>query len=261
MTQPSQIQSLPIDELNAFFSDLPLPGVGDTKQAYSSPTVPTTLLEPFFADLADHLRVYANLKRERDETLAGDFSVFRFIKPDENRLSDLFSFFLNPAETHGQGALFLRLFVQRMGKTADEGLDRARVTREALTYLIEKNRRKIDVLVIAPPGGLVVGIENKVGAAEGLMQLDDYRRHLERLCCADYCLIFLTPSGRRPQSLSTGIEEPMRAGGHLLLWSYHNQIREWLTECRLQCKAERIRYLLEDFIAYIDCKIPKLVDL
>ena len=43
--------------------------------------------------------------------LASEFNVFHSIKFEENRISDVFAYLLDPDETHGQGKLFLREFL------------------------------------------------------------------------------------------------------------------------------------------------------
>ncbi len=96
---------------------------------------------------------------------ATQFTIFKFLEVDENLLSDMLAFLLDPAEAYGQQEQFLQLFVRRLGRTHGALIRQAHVAREALTYSISKQLRRIDVLVTAP--GLVIAIENKVDAGEG----------------------------------------------------------------------------------------------
>src|SRR3954447_12663738 len=50
-------------------------------------------------------------KRERDLHLAEDFNVFDFLRPDENCLSDIVAWLLDPRGSHGQGGAFLEHFL------------------------------------------------------------------------------------------------------------------------------------------------------
>jgi len=89
------------------------------------------------------------IQKLRIETADG-FSVFDFIDPSENVLSDILAFLLNPDASHGQGPLFLQELLLRAcpGKTPE--IEYATVARESRTYAIEKHRRRIDILVTMP---------------------------------------------------------------------------------------------------------------
>jgi hypothetical protein len=195
---------------------------------------------------------------ELDRTEASDFNVFDLIRPDENRLSDVLALLLDPRGAHGQGDLFLRLLIEKL----DTGLStkqarHAKVQREAPTRLIDNNRRRMDVLVYA---GDLLAIENKVNAAELDEQVKDYLEHLRRCIqgrSTSSTLIYLTPDGRPPHSLSR--EDVVRevAANRLRCWSYGKHLREWLEVCRSQCEAPRFRDFLTDFIHYIELVLKR----
>jgi hypothetical protein len=198
------------------------------------------------------------LAEQLDRTEASGFNVFDLIRPDENRLSDVLALLLDPRGAHGQGDLFLRLLIEKL----DTGLSTkqtrlAKVQREAPTRRIDKNRRRMDVLVDA--GDLVV-IENKVNAAEQPEQVKDYLEHLHRCIqgrAARSTLIYLTPSGRPPDSISRKVVEQERAANTLRCWSYGQHLRSWLVACRSQCEAPRFRDFLTDFIQYVELVLKR----
>src|SRR4051812_36234492 len=111
--------------------------------------------------LTTHRIAFAAAQRLYAQRLAPDFNVFDFIAPDELRLSAILAWLLDPAGSHGQGALFLAEFLREIGLPwLDEDLALARVAVEAGTDV----GRRIDVLVRLP--GAVLAIENKPFAAD-----------------------------------------------------------------------------------------------
>jgi DNA-directed RNA polymerase subunit N (RpoN/RPB10) len=186
------------------------------------------------------------------------FNLFDLIQPDENKLSDILKLLLDPKGEHGQGDLFLRLLIEKL----DIGLttkhtQHALVEREAPTHGIEKYRRRIDVLAEA---GDWVAIENKVDSSEQPEQVKDYLGHL-RYCTRGnghrFVLIYLTPEGRRPDSLNRAELDEAVSSGSLRCWSYQLQLREWLVTCRSLCNAPRMQFFLSDFIAYIESHLKR----
>src|ERR1700688_527905 len=68
--------------------------------------------------------------RKADLFLAQDFNVFNFIQPNENRISDIFAWLLDPGGTHAQGETFLRHFVAMLDIPINYPLGAAQVFRE-----------------------------------------------------------------------------------------------------------------------------------
>lgn len=211
-------------------------------------------LKRFFSNAKQQVEMAEKL----DRLEASGFNVFDLIKPDENRLSDVLALLLNPRGAHGQGDLFLRLLMEKL----DAGLSvkhtkRATVRREAPTRRIDNDRRRMDVLVDADD---LVVIENKVYAAEQPEQVKDYLEHLHRCIqgrSAHSTVIYLTPGGRPPDSISLEVAAQEVSGNRLRCWSYGKHLREWLEECRSQCEAPRFRDFLTDFIHYIEIVLKR----
>jgi hypothetical protein len=195
-------------------------------------------------------------QRRLDQKKATHFNVFDFIEPDENRLSDVLAWLLDPLGTHGQGDLFLRLMFRQLALGSSvKGTKEAKVQREAPTHGIEKYRRRMDVLVEA--GGWLV-IENKVDSSEQHEQVKDYLEHIHR-CSGGRksSLIYLTPNGRRPESLDYAKLAEYEQTGQLHCWSYQVELRDWLEICRHTCEAKKIKIFLADFIGYIESKLKR----
>jgi hypothetical protein len=84
-------------------------------------------------------------------------------------------------------------------------------------------------------------------------QVKDYLAHLDtRLRGRKSRMIYLTPDGRQPDSLSPAVRLQEQGVGRLHCWSYQIELRAWLEDCRRECQAPRIRDLIKDFMGYID---------
>jgi hypothetical protein len=54
-------------------------------------------------------------QRRLDRKQATGFNVFDFIDPDENKLSDVLAWLLDPKGSHGQGDVFLPQLFEHLG--------------------------------------------------------------------------------------------------------------------------------------------------
>jgi hypothetical protein len=211
-------------------------------------------LKHFFTAISQQMELAERL----DKRQASKFNVFDLIAPDENKLSDMLQMLLDPKGEHGQGDLCLRLLIEKL----DAGLNtkqtkQASVQRETPTHGIQKYLRRIDVLAEA---GDWVAIENKVDSSEQPEQVKDYLAHLRHCTRGSgkrFVLIYLTPEGRRPDSLDRAELDEAMSSGHLRCWTYQVEVREWLEMCRRDCQAEKIRAFLSDFIAYIESHLKR----
>lgn len=211
--------------------------------------------DTFFDEFDGQLRKQEEEKRRLNRAMASSFTVFRFLRMNENLASDIFAFLLNPSETHGQEDLFLRLMTRYLDLPSIPDLSAARVQREALTYTIDRHLRRIDILVTMTTGRLVLAIEHKINAKEGVEQLGHYYEHVKRIAPHVYCLIFLTPDGRPPQSIDAKTAKALRKSGKLKELSYC-ELLEWLLKCHKECKPEVIRRFIANLIDYLRTHIP-----
>ena len=70
-------------------------------------------------------------------------------------------------------------------------------------------------------------------------------------------LIYLTPDRRSPESLDDSALKQHQKSGRLHCWSYQNDLRAWLEDCRRDCEAQKIRDFLSDFIPYIESHLKR----
>lgn len=197
-------------------------------------------------------------RRLYEPLLATSFSPIELLSPYENDLSRFFADLLSPNGNHGQGPIFLQLFLDRF-ELKDPWLDAryVRVETEAQTF----NGRRIDIKLsfgergAALPAG-VIGIENKPWAMDQRSQVADYILDLERQVGTNHFLIYLTGSGEGPTAYSTGGNE----FSTLKVVSYQD-LNCWLRDCASQTQAIRVKFFIEEFVRYIDKQFSGVQDM
>lgn len=202
----------------------------------------------FFSVLQQKLQDYRKMKRDIDRFLSTNFNVFNRIVPKENALSGIIADLLKPAGSHGQQRIFLKAFLRRITRiTHDDLLEQPCKVHPEAFYQNGNDIGRIDILVEFN-SGFRIGIENKWESSEGDDQLLRYRNHLNGVSNGKFCLIYLTPDGREPDSISP------RDENRLLLMSYRSDILEWLQECVQLCESDKFRWFLRDFMDYISTR-------
>ena len=211
-------------------------------------------LEIFSSSLRQKLQIYREEKRRWDRFLSTDFNVVsEFIRPNENRLSDIIACLLDANGSHGQQGKFLDAFLKRLfgekqsNRVAALSGKQPQVEREDPTYYNDENqRRRIDITIDFEDFG--IGIENKPWAGESDGQLAAYYNHLTGKYEDMFCLVFITRDGRPPKTIDNK--------GELYCLSYNFDILEWLEECWHLCESDRFRWFLYDFKEYIRDEFP-----
>ena len=216
-------------------------------------------LEMFFFSLSEKLQTYRKEKRRWDPFLSTDFNVVsEFIRPNENRLSDIIACLLDANGSHGQQGKFLDAFLKhlfekkRPDRVAELSGKQPQVKREDPTHYNENQRRRIDITIDFKDFG--IGIENKPWDREQEYQLKDYYNHLKNKYKQECCLVYITPNSTPPTTI--GKPDDLIQKGELYLLSYSSDILSWLEECWQLCESDRFRWFLRDFKDYIRDKFP-----
>lgn len=187
-------------------------------------------------------------KYDRIAELSGEnFNVFKILKLEssEVRLHSAFiAELLNPKGSHGQGDVFLQLFVDRFNyKSIDFQANHAKVEIEksiGFTNLGKSEGGRIDI-VITDSRGKQFLIENKIYAADQQNQLMRYHLYNPQANLIYLCLF--------------GGEVSKRAKGDLAsdtynVISYEKDIIQWLTACKKEAVDHPI--LREGISQYIN---------
>lgn len=209
-------------------------------------------LRAFFAGLTPAVSVAVEAQRRLDRVAATNFSVFYYFKENENLISGIFADLLRPDGSHGQGTVFLRLFLREIDRRTGkdricsfgnyDSLERCVVYTE---YLTSEGRRVDIVLKLVDKW---IGIENKPWAGEQRRQVQHY---LEILRQKDdqACVLYLSGDGQRAGTIHDEdhyltIPYGLTKGGPSLA--------HWVAECHRHCSAENVRWFLKDLLKYIE---------
>ena len=209
----------------------------------------------FFEGAKQGLAIWQQATANLDLHLARRFTFFHFIDLDENRMSDVFAYLLNPDENHGQGDLFLREFLSDVPLEwlPESDWSRVRIGREVITSRIENWNRRIDIEIAfrIADSWAAIAVENKPWAEDQDQQLSDYARHLESMYDGHFKLIYLTPNGEDPSEYSIKREkrEKLENAGKLANASIRKWANDngWLQRAENEVKAERVRWFVSDF--------------
>lgn len=196
----------------------------------------------FFRDL----RFRLDTIKELDQYHASQFNFFRYIHRDEDKLSNIIADMLNPKGSHGQGSLFLRLFFRTIKMSgAPNELEEAEIKRE------DYSQSGLIDITVRFGRAYAVGIENKPWAVEQPDQVERYCKRLEEEFNGHFVLVFLSPDGHDPTSISRGRRETLENERKLVALSYKRDLKEWLESCWKECQAEKVRWFLKDFSQYV----------
>ena len=219
-------------------------------------------LERLFNELAPRLEAARTVERELDRQLARRFNAFDYLHPDEQRLSKMIRDLLDPEGPHGQGQIFLRLFLEGVEFARGTDLRNSRVDVE---WSIEGGR-SLDIAVRIGDRHCLT-IENKPYARDGKDQIRNYLDWLEENYGDRFLLIYLSPRGEAPSDYSVEPADLRDEAGNpartFRIMSYHRAedgaeddefepfrtgfgLADWLRECREHCDVERLRWFLRE---------------
>ena len=227
----------------------------------------------FFVQLQPQLQAARKLEVELNRHLAHRFNVLDYLRTDELGLSRIIADLLDPNASHGQGPLFLQIFldaaqVKLRGMSPDFTRTKVFVEREI------KDKRRLDIYIQIPEGDgtFCLAIENKPYADDQENQVKDYLDYLRGECEHGdrFLLIYLSPTGEGPSEWSLPRTELGRWHGQLAIMPYCGQssggdfessrnaadvleqfrvscsLMDWLAACREKCHVERLRWFLKD---------------
>lgn len=165
----------------------------------------------FLHDVYQTLEEQRAASRKTELRDANRFNPFEFFTSDENGLSAVLAFLLNPEEKHGQGDLLLNAFLKHMKLHSFLGYDRIKITTEKT---LNHSKRRYDIFIegfLNNELSWVISIENKLRDAGD--QKDQVKEYLEDLAKQhyakgqQYCLIYLPPYEREPSEHSIKTED------------------------------------------------------
>lgn len=216
-------------------------------------------LDDTFAGVAD---VHKRINEENFKT-SNLFNPLHFFDINENKMSELIAFLLDPQGRHGQGDAYLKHFCKYFCPDVfclDEADDfePVRIHCEKTT----DEQRRIDILVQVRDVSFI--IENKFrGAMDQENQLNHYfdymSKQVKQRLKDNIFLFYLTPDGKEPSdfTLSDEVKKTLLEGKKLKIASFkrlsNNQksVVEWLEQCGTASQSQRMKDFIDDMIYYI----------
>jgi hypothetical protein len=219
--------------------------------------------------LKDPLETSRNERTRINRLYARSFSALGYFDNNETKQTEIIGSLLSPKGTHGQGTLFLRHLLTKVWPSTkvdewpEEALQRVRIYRE---HYIDcdlqtgKSSRRID-LWLHVDNHRVLAIESKAkDAVDQWRQVDEYLRHMKQVCSVPYKLLYLSWDGSQPSSDSITAEDWTQARDFHVAEAhcYADFIRDWLGRCKAECESDRVRFFIEDLIAFVDSSDERL---
>jgi len=169
-------------------------------------------LQAILGDLWYHLDVVAGYEARIARFESPRFNVFDYIEPDENKVAAIIANLLDPNGSHGQGGVFLHSFVERIGFEAAT----KKVIVDAVVQTEDRTNwnRRLDLTLTGDTW--VLGLENKIDAAEQPNQITDYMAHLRTIAGENWFFVFLTRSGDNPKGCQRTEWQKERDGRRVL---------------------------------------------
>jgi hypothetical protein len=210
-------------------------------------TIDTLSLEKYYEILRTKFLLSQELRKHYGKILSPEFNSFDFWWLDENKVSDILAFFLNPEETHAQGYVFLKIFLQSIGIDIDCEQFLIEVKREHST----NENRRIDIVISFNKGEFIIGIENKIyeTTADQPRQIEHYCENLKSKSNNNYCLIYLSPNKKliSEDSLPNYQRELLENDKRFKKISYEEHVINCIHSFSLNSESERVRSFLIDF--------------
>lgn len=193
--------------------------------------------------LAEDVRIYYG------KEIAPDFNSFDFWWIDENKVSSILSFFLDPNQKHEQGDIYLKHFIRKFDLNFFQFDKDDKISVQC--ELSIPNKRRIDIAISKNSSEQVIAIENKiyVSTADQKDQLKDYISFLEQRTNDNYCLIYLSPQEKKVSTNSIGDDEKQKyeMNNKLKFLLYEENMIDCINEFSLLTDNIRVKSFIKDF--------------
>jgi hypothetical protein len=174
------------------------------------------------------------------------FNVFHILKVGRYEVkthSPLLGDLLSPTGSHGQGAVFLQCFLNRLGITDFQAKGATVTLEKYIGQVTEDSGGRIDLFLRDLRGNCII-IENKIDARDQDKQLIRYRNH-----APNAHLFYLTLERGLPHGMTEEEATELRCQPI----SYAQHILEWLRDCRKEAACVPVvRELLTHYIHLIE---------
>jgi len=212
---------------------------------------------PLVAQLLDRFKAARPKFQEEEQSwrkaTAPNFNVFRMLHLErrETKLHNRFlAELLDPNGMHDQGDHFLTEFLELAKKGGLRGPSESaagliwKITTEEPVSVYDR----LDIVLRGTRHRsvgvhFVMVIENKIDATEGIEQLRRYDDWLQKQEADFRNLVFLTPDGREPTTISAD---------KCVCLSYSEHVTAWLRKLLDQIQAPLLRFAIDQYLQVLD---------
>lgn len=212
-------------------------------------TTDFTKIEEILKTVKSRIETHNEFKNEYDKQLAFDFSLFNFFGIGENKISQILAYFLDDKQNHGQGNIFLEVFVRKFYAKEIDIKNSINICEKTIS-----DNRRIDIYIEFKE--IIIAIENKVWADDQDNQLKDYATYLEKKSNGNYLLLYLNPYGSDPlpKSIPDELKNTLIEHDKLKIISYKNDIIDLINQWLVLCEAENVSHFLKEFKKFLEIK-------
>lgn len=203
----------------------------------------------FFDIIDSRIKTIKQVRQYYGKELATDFNSFDFWDLDENKVSKIIAFFLNPNAKHEQGDVYFKHFLKKFELnffTFDKN--------DYIEVICEKNiddNRRIDIFIYNKSTKQAIAIENKIyiDTEDQDNQIKDYINFLIKATNNNYCLIYLCPQGKEISTNSISIEDQEKYSKEntLIILTYEEDMIDCIKEFADLTQNYRVKSFLKDF--------------
>ncbi len=196
-------------------------------------------------NISNQLRIIKSLDKAYGSELSVDFNSFRFYPQNENKISEILAFLLDPNETHNQGDRYLNIFLNYLGISYNTS------SVEVITEKTTGTNRRIDIWLSFNQNSEIIGIENKIheDTPDQENQIHDYLEYLKKVAIDNYTLLYLAPINKELDKKSISDEERAIAieSGRLKFINYEEDIIPIVESFYYATQNDRVRSFIHDF--------------
>ncbi len=202
----------------------------------------------FFKETKEKLDFLNKIEHFYANKLAVKFNLFHFMPWDENKVSEILAFLLDPNADHQQGNLFLALFIKQFELDFPYN-ETSKIHVEKEHSTLEK--RRVDIVIAYDRNKHLIGIENKIypWTKDQDGQVKDYLAYLSKMSSnGHYQLFYLAPKAKAISFASVGENlEALLAKRKLIMINYEEHLMPLLNTFAIHAENERVRAFIIDF--------------
>ncbi len=207
-----------------------------------------TNIKDFFNTVSSKVEFIEQIDQLYSSKLALKFNSLHFLSWNENKVSEILAFFINPHADHQQGDVFLKLFINYFDiHFPYSDVSKVLVKLEETTL----ENRRVDIVISYRGNEQILGIENKIypWTKDQDGQVKDYLHYLKKMSTSgNYQLLYLAPKSKQLSGHSVGSDYQLYLDSkELLIISYEDHIIPLMRQFATHAGNERVRSFITDF--------------